>query len=171
MTTHGDTPSDTASDATPTLEFEDTLVVPGTKAGVWSVISNPEVLARCLPGAEEVERVSKCKYTCEITRGISHLTLTLAGEVDLVELNEPDWVLATGSAHDPKTHSDFELLAAMEMTALDDERVQLAYTAEVSYTGGVASLPKTMLTKVFSADIETYFQNLTAAIEDQELTE
>lgn len=147
------------------LQFEDTVVVPGTKERLWSVISDPEILAECVPGADDVERVSKRKYTCQVTRGISHLTISLAGEVDLVEMHEPDWVVASGTAYDPKTHSDFEVVAALEMESIDEELVQLVYSAEVSYTGGVASLPARMLRPIFKADIDTYFENVRQAVE------
>lgn len=159
----------TADDSGSTsLQFEDTVVVPGTKERLWSVISDPEMLAQCVPGADDIEQVSKRKYTCEITRGISHLTVSLSGEVDLVELNEPDWVVASGTAHDPKTHSDFRMLAAMEMSALDERSVKLAYRAEVSFTGGVASLPNSMLRPILAADIDTYFENVQQAVEHRE---
>lgn len=157
----------TGDNGATSLEFEDSVVVQGTKEDIWSIISDPETLARCVPGADDVTRVSKRKYTCEITRGISHLTISLSGDVDLVEMNEPDWVVASGTAHDPKTHSDFELLAAMEMETLDDNSVQLAYSASVSFTGGVASLPNRMLRRIFASDIETYFENVRSAIEQR----
>lgn len=150
------------------LEFEDSVVVQGTKDLVWSIISDPETLARCVPGADDVTRVSKRKYTCEITRGISHLTISLSGDIDLVEMNEPDWIVARGTAHDPKTHSDFELLAAMEMETLDDNSLQLAYSASVSFTGGVASLPNRMLRRIFESDIETYFENVRSTVEQRD---
>lgn len=150
------------------LHFEDTVLVPGTTERLWSVISDPEMLVQCVPGADDIERVSERKYTCEITRGISNLNISLSGEVDLVELNEPDWVVASGTAHDPKTHSDFRMLAAMELSAIDEASVKFAYTAEVSFTGGIASLPNTMLRPIFKSDIDTYFENVQQAVEQRE---
>lgn len=160
-------PDDTAEedDGATSLQFEDTVVVPGTKEHLWSVISDPEVLAQCVPGADHIERLSKRQYTVDITRGISHLTISLSGEVNLVEMQEPDWVVASGTAHDPKTHSDFEMLAAMEMEAVDEETVQLVYSADVTFTGGVASLPNRMLRPILKSDIDTYFENVRQAVE------
>lgn len=148
------------------LTFEDTVTLRTTKAHLWSVISDPEVLTRCVPGAEAITRESERRYTCEITRGISHLTISLTGEVEFVELNEPDWVVAKGSAYDPKTHSDFDVLAAMEMADRDDGTVALTYSAQVSFTGGIASLPTRIFRPIVGSDIDAYFENVRASVED-----
>lgn len=149
------------------LTFEDTVTLGTTKERLWSVISDPEVLARCVPGAEDVTRESERRYTCRITRGISHLTLSLTGEVEFVELNEPDWVVANGSAYDPKTHSDFDVLAAMELADADDGSATLTYSAQVSYTGGIASLPERLLRPIVSSDVDTFFENLRATVDGE----
>lgn len=152
------------------LEFQDSVVIDATKEGLWSTISDPEILTECVPGAEEVTQVSERKYTCEITRGISHLTISLEGEVEFVELNEPDWVVASGSAYDPKTHSHFDVLAAMEMKEPDDGTVNLSYTAELSFTGGIASLSTRVFRPIVRRDVDTYFENVKTIVEDDNST-
>lgn len=142
------------------LEFEDTIRIDTDKETLWSTISDPGTLTECVPGAEKVERQSKREYTCEITRGISHLTISLTGDVEFVEMNEPHWVVASGNAYDPKTHSEFDVLAAMEMNEVDDETVELSYTADVSYTGGVASLNTGLIRPIVKKDVDAYFENI-----------
>lgn len=158
---------DSLTDGDTQLEFADTLVVETTSAEVWSFISDPENLATCVPGADEIERLSERQYTCEITKGMSHLTVSLSGEVELVELNEPAWVVAKGTAYDSTTGTDFEGLAAMEMVGIDDETTELAYTAELSFTGGLATLGARIVRKVIASDVQTYFENVKAEVEDE----
>lgn len=149
------------------LEFADAVDIRTTKDHLWATISDPETLTACVPGAESFERVSERKYTLAITRGVSHLTVALEGDVEFVEMNEPDWIVASGFAHDTKTGSDFDVLAGMEMTELDDETVRLSYSAEVTFTGGVASLGPRMLRPIVKRDVNTYFENVRAAVEDR----
>lgn len=161
-------PDDTSPDEETggTLTFEDSVSMPTTKDHLWSVISNPEVLTQCVPGADDVSRESERRYTCEITRGISRLTISLSGEVEFVEMNEPDWVVVNGSAYDPKTHSDFDILAAMEMADGADGSVALTYSAEVSFTGGIASLPTSTFRPIVKSDIDSYFENIREVVAD-----
>ncbi|MFB6069571.1 MAG: CoxG family protein [Halanaeroarchaeum sp.] len=166
-----DVDTDTADDGPPEdgkrLEFADTVAIETDKERLWSIISDPEVLTTCVPGAESIDRLSKRKYSVDITRGVSHLTVSLSGDVEFVEMNEPDWIVASGSAFDGKTGSDFDILAAMEMTDGTDGSTDLTYQAEVTYTGGVASLSKTLLRPIVRKDINAYFSNVKTEVEER----
>lgn len=161
--------SDADPDAMPDegkrLEFEDTVAIDTNKTDLWETISDPEVLTRCVPGAEEIERHSKTEYSVSISIGVSHLTISMSGDIEFVEMNEPDWIVTKGEAHDTKTGSDFDVLAAMEMNEVDDETTDLTYTAEVNYTGGVASLSQRLLRPIVNRKIDTYFANVKDEIE------
>lgn len=148
------------------LEFSDTVRVDADSDELWDCLSDPETLTECVPGAESIERVSERKYTVDITRGVSHLTVSLSGEAEFVEMNPPDYVVTTANAFDAKTGSDFDILAAMEIQEGDDGASELAYTAEVTYSGGVASISKRILRPIVSRDIGTYFENVKAVVED-----
>ncbi|QSG07548.1 CoxG family protein [Halapricum desulfuricans] len=148
------------------LEFSDTVTIETGKDDLWAFISRAENLAECIPGAESVERLSERQYTCEITRGISRVRVSLDGEFELVEMNEPDWIVMEGNGFDSTTGSDFDVLAAMEMDE-HDEGTNLSYSAELYYTGGVARLGARLLSRVIEGDIETYFQNIKDEVEAQ----
>lgn len=146
------------------LTFDGAVEMPTTKDHLWSVISDPAVLTECVPGAETVERLSERRYRADITRGLSKLTVSLSGEVEFVEMAEPDYVVASGSAHDSKTGSDLEVLAAMEIAEVD-EGVELIYSAEIDVTGGAAALSWNLLRPIVRNDIENYFDNVREAVE------
>ncbi|MDS0281644.1 CoxG family protein [Haloarcula onubensis] len=148
------------------LEFSDTVRVETTPEDLWGTISDPATLTECVPGAEAIERVSERRYTVEITRGVSHLTVSLSGEAEFVEMNPPESVLTTANAFDSKTGSDFDILAAMEIQATEDGSANLAYTAEVEISGGVATMSNRLLRPIVKRDIGTYFDNVKAAVEE-----
>lgn len=160
----GEVPEEVDDDATE-LEFEDTLEIEANKDELWGTISDPEVLARCVPGAENIERNSERVYTVEITRGLSSLTISLSGDIELVEMNEPDWIVASGNAYDPRSHSDFEGLAAMEMNSIGANAVELNYKAELTFTGGVASIPARIVSRIIRSDVDAYFENIKGVVE------
>jgi len=169
--TTGTSASEMASESTfdeeeARLEFADTVTIETTKDDLWAFISQAENLADCIPGAESVERLSERHYTCEITRGISRVTVSLDGEFELVEMNEPDWIVMEGNGFDSTTGSDFDVLAAMEMDEHEDG-TDLSYSAELYYTGGVARLGARLLSRVIQGDIETYFQNIKDDVESE----
>ncbi|MFW6017889.1 MAG: CoxG family protein [Halapricum sp.] len=148
------------------LEFSDTVTIETDKDEIWAFISRAENLAECIPGAESVERRSERHYTCQITRGISRVTVSLDGEFELVEMNEPDWIVMEGNGFDSTTGSDFDVLAAMEMNG-HEEGTDLSYSAELYYTGGVARLGARLLSRVIRGDIQTYFENIKDEVESE----
>ncbi|ACV11407.1 carbon monoxide dehydrogenase subunit G [Halorhabdus utahensis DSM 12940] len=149
------------------MEFADTVELPTTKEQLWSLISDPETLTECVPGADSIERVSERKYELGITRGVASMSLSLTGEAEFVEMNPPEYIVTTGSAFDGKTGSDFEVLAAMEMTDVEDG-VELTYTAEVQYSGGVSTIPKRVLRPIVKRDVDTYFENVSDVVNNHE---
>lgn len=153
------------------LDFADAVELDTTKDDLWSTISDPETLTECVPGAEEIDRVSERKYELDITRGVASMSLSLTGEAEFVEMNAPDYIVTTGNAFDSKTGSDFEILAAMEMEEPDAGTVELTYTAEVEYSGGVATIPKRVLTPIVKRDVNTYFDNVRDVVENSDSTE
>lgn len=161
--TDGDTATD--QDDGSRLEFADTVEIAAGKDELWAYISDPENLARSIPGAEEVERVSEREYTCTISRGIRRISVSLSAELELVEMDPPDHIVAEGTAFEHTTGSDFDVVGAMRMTETDDA-VELSYMADVEFTGGIATLGAHLLESVVQADVETYFENIRAAVED-----
>jgi carbon monoxide dehydrogenase subunit G len=147
------------------LEFEGAVEIEGTRDELWAFISDPENLVDCVPGAEEVQRRSDREYSFVVEQGIGRFTVTLDGEVELVEMDEPDFVVADGSAYDGGTGSTFEGLAAMEMSG--DDPVDLAYTAEMTFTGGVASLGARLVRRVIRSNVDEYFDNIRAEFEGE----
>lgn len=149
------------------LEFADAVELATTKEHLWSLISDPETLTECVPGAESIERVSERKYELDITRGVASMSLSLTGEAEFVEMNPPDYIVTTGYAFGSKTGSEFDILAAMEMEELDAETVELTYRAEVEYSGGVATIPKRVIKPIVKRDVDTYFDNVRTLVESE----
>jgi hypothetical protein len=160
---HEDEESDDGTDGK-RLEFTDTVELDADPETVWDSISDPAVLTRCVPGADSIERVDERTYAVEITRGVSKLTVSLSGEAEFVEMNPPDYLVTTASAFDSKTGSDFQILSGMEM-AETDTGTALTYQAEVTVSGGVASMSSAVFKPIVKRDVDTYFGNVKDEIE------
>lgn len=159
-------PNEEASDGG--LSFEGAVRFDASKDDLWTFISDPENLVQCVPGADDVEQQSQRRYTFDITRGVSRLTLSVSGEAELIEMHEPDWIVADGNAYDSTTGSQFDVIAAMEMAETGNGSVDLGYTIDLTLTGGVAGvtgLTDGIVRSVVQSDMETYFENIRTEVE------
>ena len=159
-------PDEEDDDSRRTLEFEDSVSIRRSKNEVWAFISDPENLVECVPGAEDINKLSEREYTFEIAQSIARFTITLEGDVELVEMDEPDWILADGSAYDDSTGSTFDVITAMEMTE-SDEDIKLIYRAELTMTGGIASVGARLAKRVIRSNVEEYFDNVKSALHEE----
>jgi carbon monoxide dehydrogenase subunit G len=151
--------------ATDALTFSGSVAIETTPETLWATISDPATLTECVPGAESIDRIDERTYAVDITRGVSHLTVSLSGEAEFVEMNPPDSVVTSAQAFDSKTGSDFDILAAMEIQPTDDGAAELTYSAEVSISGGVGTMSPRLLTPIIERDITSYFENVKAEVE------
>lgn len=142
------------------IQFEDLVEIKGKKDELWEFISDPENLVECIPGAQNVERLSEREYNFEIEQKIGYFTATLDGEAELVEKNEPSWIVADGSAYDRGTGSTFDVVAAMEMTTKDEDTIKLAYNADVTVSGGIVTYAVYWIRRVLSSRVDEYFENV-----------
>lgn len=145
------------------MEFQGTRRIEATGADLWELISDPEVLVSCVPGAKDVTMVSERKYTGVIERSFAGLTVEMDGEVELTELDPPDriTVAATGTDRITKTvmNADGDLL----LETSDDGLTELAYDMTMEFTG---KLPAHLLKSRINKDIGRFFDNVQDAAED-----
>ena len=157
--------NETHSDTEPDLEFAGTVSIDTDKRALWEFISEAQNLADVVPGAQSVEQETERRYAVELERGIGRVRVKIDGEVELVEMNEPDWVIAEGEGFDSTTGSTFELSAGMEMVETGPNEVDLSYSAQVFYSGGIARVGNRLLRKFIVRDVDRYFENVKSRIE------
>lgn len=159
--------TDTTENDEPDLEFTDTVSVETDKETLWTLISDAQNLADVVPGAESVEQLTERRYAVELERGIGRVRVAIEGEVELVEMDEPHWIIAEGEGFDSTTGSTFELSAGMEMEETGAGAVDLSYAAQIFYTGGIARVGNRLLRKFIIRDVEKYFDNVKARVETE----
>lgn len=149
------------------MEFEDTKVIDTDKDHLWELVSDPEVLAMCVPGAKEVNKLSETRYEGVIERGLAGVSLSLEGEVEITELNEPDYLSAEVTGEDTRTNSRMDAVAEMEMSETDVGQTALDYRVDMDFTGRLASLGSRIVKRKISSDIDTFFVNVQERAEDE----
>ena len=48
------------------MNIADELSIPGNLEQVYSNLIDPEILKRCIPGCEELEKISETEYTAKV---------------------------------------------------------------------------------------------------------
>jgi len=141
------------------MQFDGEVGIDADQQTVWETISDPKALVLCVPGSEEVERISETHYKGTIKRGIAGVNVKLNGEVEMQELTPPDRMVADVQGEDELTGSIMTSDAQMDLSEDGDETI-LSYTMDVEFTGKLATLGSRIMKRKIKSDMNTFFDNL-----------
>jgi uncharacterized protein len=129
---------------------------------VWSVITDPAVLARTIPGCESLEQVGDDEYKMNVTVGVGAVRGTYAGEVRLSDKEHPkSYVMHASGAGGP---GNVRATVTIDLEPSADGTT-LTYSADAVVGGPVAGVGQRMMTGVAKRMAGQFFKAI-----DDELT-
>ncbi|HKP46206.1 MAG TPA: carbon monoxide dehydrogenase subunit G [Pyrinomonadaceae bacterium] len=124
------------------MKLEGTHSINAPRDRVYESLVDPEVLQRCIPGCEELERTAPDTYAMTIRAGVGPIKGLFKGNVRLEDLREPEHyrlvVDGKGTTGFLKGAGDFDLVA-------DGEATQIQYAGDVQVGGMIASVGQRMV--------------------------
>lgn len=63
---------------------------------VWAALNDPDVLRQCIPGCEEVQKLSDTEFTAKVHAKVGPVSARFAGKVTLSDLDPPRGYTITG---------------------------------------------------------------------------
>ena len=145
------------------MNLDGSAVLHADPERVWSVITDPAVLARTIPGCESLEQVGDDEYRMNVSVGVGAIRGTYAGEVRLTDQQRPSsYVMhASGAGGAGQRAGDGD----DQPGAGDGEGTTLTYSADAVVGGPVAGVGQRMITGVAKRMAGQFFKAI-----DDELT-
>ncbi|RQG94860.1 CoxG family protein [Natrarchaeobius chitinivorans] len=150
------------------MQTEDEITIEAEQEQLWALISDPEVLVNCVPGAKEVTQESETEYTGVIERSLAGVTLSLNGEVDMIEREPPTYVKVDAVGEDSRTNSRMDATAEMTIAESGDGASELSYVIDMEFTGRLATLGSRLVKRKIRSDIDEFFENVRDELENGE---
>jgi carbon monoxide dehydrogenase subunit G len=122
------------------MDMSDSQRIAAPREVVWAALNDPEVLKQCIPGCQEIEKVSDTEMTAKVTLKIGPVKATFNGKVVLSELDPPNGYVisgegAGGAAGHAKGSAKVNLQAEGEETILQyDVKAQVG--GKIAQLGG-----------------------------------
>jgi len=145
------------------VNLDGSAVLSAPPEQVWSLITDPAVLARTIPGCERLQQVGENSYTMVVSAGVGAIRGKYAGEVRLADLDFPKaYVMhASGSGGPGSVRATVQI--RLEPSG---EGTELTYSADAVVGGAVAGVGQRMITGVAKRMAAQFFSAV-----DQELSE
>jgi len=141
------------------VKLEGSHQLDAPRARVYQCLTNPEVLQRCIPGCERLEKTADNTFAATIRTGVGSIKGVFTGTARLEDLREPEHlrlvVDGKGTPGFLKGSGDLDLQAA-------EGGAKVTYTADVQVGGTIASVGQRMLQGTAKMMATQFFTSLAA---------
>ena len=124
------------------MKIDGTHEINAPRERVYALITDPEVLRRCIPGCESLEKTDEDTYAAIMKAGVGMVKGTFKGKVKLAEMRPPEHyrieVDGKGGPGFVKGTGDFDL-------AEKDGATLIKYSGEIQVGGTIASIGQRLI--------------------------
>lgn len=144
------------------LEMAGEYNLPQDRQTVWEALNNPDILQRCIPGCEELNKISDTEFQAVVKLSIGPVTARFKGRVKLDDLVPPESYKIVGEGEGgvsgfAKGHAAVALAPSVEGTTL-------TYKAEASIGGKLAQLGQRLIAGSAKKTADQFFANFVEAL-------
>lgn len=138
------------------MKFEGSYTLPAPRERVYQLLTDPQALARTLPGCEKLEPAGPDTFHVKLKLGLAALSGSYQGKVRLSEQRPPEHLRLAMNSRGPWGFADGEGELTLEET--DGETV-VHYSGEVKVGGMIAAVGQRLLDGAARKMIGDFFKN------------
>jgi carbon monoxide dehydrogenase subunit G len=145
------------------MKLEGSQTIAADRATVWTALNDPDVLMKCIPGCQSLEKVDDTHFTAVVKQKIGPVSATFNGAIELQNLNPPEsYTIAGegkgGAAGFAKGGADVSLVEVEGGT-------ELSYSAEAKVGGKLAQLGARLIDGVAKKQADAFFSTFKSTVE------
>jgi carbon monoxide dehydrogenase subunit G len=112
--------------------------IPAPRQRVWEGLNDPNILKGCIPGCQEIEKVSDTEFTAKVLAKVGPVRATFGGKVTLSDLDPPQGYTIAGEGTGGV--AGFAKGSAQVNLIEEDGGTLLKYTAQAHVGGKLAQI-------------------------------
>lgn len=128
------------------MKIEGEYLFDGAREEVWKLVRDPEVLMKCMPGTQTVNKISDAEFTGEVTVRIGPFSGTFAGRVIVSEEVPPQ--SCTLTVEGTGRIGFLKGVGSIAMSEPEAKKTLMKYTGEAQIGGKVASVGQRLFDSV-----------------------
>lgn len=120
------------------MELTGERLLPASRDRVWAALNDPEVLKRCIPGCQEIAKLSDTELTAKVGLSVGPVKATFTGRVTLSEIDAPNGYKISGEGQGGV--AGFGKGSAVVKLTDDPAGTRLTYAADAAVGGKLAQI-------------------------------
>ena len=139
------------------MEMSGDVRIGATVEEVWAALNDAEILKACIPGCQELEKVSDTEMTAKVVLKIGPVKAEFGGEVTLENLNPPNSYSIVGEGKGGI--AGFAKGGADVSLEQDGDETVLRYEAKAQVGGKIAQLGSRLIDSTSKKLANQFFDN------------
>src|SRR5258708_5047824 len=124
------------------MKIEGSHAIPAPRDRVFAALTDPDVLQKCIPGCEELQKTTDNQYSAKLSAGVGSIKAVFTATVCMEEVTPPTHYKLVVEG---KAQPGFVKGAGNLDLAEQDGGTEIRYTGEVNVGGMLASVGQRML--------------------------
>jgi len=120
------------------MQFNGTVEINADREKVWRFVVDPTQVGQCGPGVESIDVIDDTHFKAIAKVGVGFITARFRVDLELVDTEEP--IRAVIKARGQAPGSAVDAIGTMHLTGPPDGPTTMAWLAEVSISGTMASV-------------------------------
>jgi uncharacterized protein len=144
------------------LEMTGEYELPQKREIVWKALNDPEILQKCIPGCESLEKLSDTEFQSTVKLTIGPVSARFKGKVKLEDLDPPNGYKIVGEGEGGV--AGFAKGQASVALTEEGEGTKLTYNAEAATGGKIAQLGQRLISGSAKKTADRFFENFVEAL-------
>jgi uncharacterized protein len=144
------------------MEFKGRYLIPASPEKVWTALNDPEVLRKCVPGCERMEKTDATHFIAAAVLKIGPVKATFNANLELGELDPPHRCTIKGEGQGGV--AGFARGEAEVLLTPEADGTALAYTAQAAIGGKLAQIGQRLIDGAAKQIADDFFARFAAAV-------
>jgi len=120
------------------MKLEGRVEINAPRPKVWMLVTDPALIASCLPGVQSIEKLDGGRFTAHAKVGVGFISARVVVDAEFTEIHEPDDATVLARGHAPGSAVDATVKIVLTDGANDSTAMD--WTADVKISGMIASV-------------------------------
>jgi carbon monoxide dehydrogenase subunit G len=148
------------------MTMQGEVMLPAPREQVWAALNDPSVLKACIPGVQDLEKVSDTQFNAVAKVAIGPVKATFKGTVNLSDLDPPNGYTISGEGQGGV--AGFAKGGAKVRLEEADGGTRLTYDVEAQVGGKIAQLGGRLINGVAKKYADEFFANFAKTLSPAE---
>lgn len=120
------------------MKLEGRVEINASRPKVWTLVTDPALIAPCLPGVQSIEKLDGGRFKAHAKVGSGFFSAKVVVDAEFTEIHEPDDATVLARGHAPGSAVD--VTVKIVLTDGPDGSTAMDWTADVKISGMIASV-------------------------------